>query len=93
MKNAIILLLLLIGWASCKKETTPIPLDEATNLIYYYYDKIQYGNLSVFAYDGELEKNLINDNTHDYWWIKVSPDKTKFLCYRSPKKCWTEFLH
>lgn len=75
---------LAIGLFSCKKETTPDVPDETTNLI-YFYDKIQDGNLSVFSYDGTVEKNLVNHHTHDYWWIKVSPDKTKFLCYRSPK--------
>ena len=77
-------MLISVGLFSCKKETAPAPVDETSDLI-YYYDKIQDGNLSVFAYDGVVEKNLVNDNTHDYWWIKVSPDKTKFLCYRSPK--------
>lgn len=84
MKNFVLIFILAIGFASCKKDKTPIPAEGETNLI-YYYDKIQDGNLSVFAYDGVVEKNLVNDNTHDYWWIKVSPDKTKFLCYRSPK--------
>lgn len=26
----------------------------------------------------------MKDDLHDYWWIKVSPNKKKFLCYRSP---------
>lgn len=84
MKNFQYILIISLALFSCKKNTPPDEVDSISNLI-YYYDKIQDGNLSVFSYDGEAEKNLINDNTHDYWWIKVSPDKSKFLCYRSPK--------
>ncbi len=69
---------------SCSKDNTPVPPDTSNNLI-YFYDRKENGNLQVYSYDGTVEKNLVNDATYDYWWIKVSPDKTKFLCYRSPK--------
>ena len=69
---------------SCSKDNTVIPPDTTNNLI-YFYDRKENGNLQVYSYDGTAEKNLVNDATNDYWWIKVSPDKTRFLCYRSPK--------
>ncbi len=75
-------LLLVFSFSSCIKEV--VPPDETNDLI-YFYDRKEAGNLQVYSYDGVIEKNLVNDTTYDYWWVKVSPDKTKFLCYRSPK--------
>ena len=83
MKNFFLFFICVIGFISCVQEDS-LPPDTAANLI-YYYDRIENGNLQVCSYDGVQETNLVNDNSHDYWWIKVSPDKTKFLCYRSPK--------
>ena len=85
MKNIILGLMISLSLFSCDKPVPEnIPPDPANNLI-YYYDRLENGNLQVYSYDGVTETNLVKDNTYDYWWIKVSPDKTKFLCYRSPK--------
>lgn len=85
MKNFFHLLSITLIFISCGKEVGPnIPPDPAKDLV-YYFDRIESGNLQVYSYDGVSETNLSNDNNYDYWWIKVSPDKTKFLCYRSPK--------
>lgn len=75
-----------MGLFSCKKKDTEpsTPMDTSTDLM-YYYDRKEDGNLQIYSYDGIKETNLINDDTYDYWWVKVHPDKTKFLCYRSPK--------
>lgn len=81
-KNLIFLLVAFLSLTSCVKEV--VPPDNTENLI-YFYDRKEAGNLQVYSYDGVTEKNLLNDNSYDYWWIKVAPDKTKFLCYRSPK--------
>jgi len=83
MIRNILIFSILLGLSSCKKEDS-IPTETSTDLI-YYYDKKESGNLQVYSYDGENEVNLSNDDTHDYWWIKVNPSETKFLCYRSPK--------
>ena len=76
-------LLAIISLTACTPDVPVLP-DPTTNLI-YFYDRKQAGNLQVYSFDGTTEKNLVNNNSYDYWWIKVSPDKTKFLCYRSPK--------
>lgn len=84
MKN-INLLVVIILLVACKAKVPPDrPKDPADNLV-YYYERTENNNLQVYSYDGVQERNLSNDNSHDYWWIKVSPDKTRFLCYRSPK--------
>ena len=65
-----------------------IPVEPITNFesnLIYYYDRKEKGNLQVYSYDGKQEINLVNYSKFDYWWIKVSPDRTQFLCYRSPK--------
>lgn len=77
--------MVIFGATSCTSDdTTALPPDEDSSPI-YYYDREENKNLQVYSYDGIKETNLVNDNSYDYWWIKVSPDKTKFLCYRSPK--------
>lgn len=85
MKNILFALIAISGFISCDTEdSTNIPPDKDSTLT-YYYDRKENGNLQVYSYDDVQEINLVNDNSYDYWWIKVSPDKTKFLCYRSPK--------
>ena len=83
MKNLILIFLLIPGLISCQKEEPSTPQNDEK--LTYFYDRIENGNLQVYSYDGKTETNLSNDPAYDYWWIKVSPDKTKFLCYRSPK--------
>ena len=76
---------IVLGMLSCVDN---LPGDEPTETnqsLTYFYEKKESGTLQVYSYDGKQEINLVNDDTHDYWWIKVSPDKKKFLCYRSPK--------
>jgi TolB protein len=85
MKNILTFLIISLTIFSCNKNLTPALPPHSTNNLNYYYDRIENGNLQVYTYDGIKETNLVNDNTYDYWWIKVSTDKTKFLCYRSPK--------
>lgn len=78
-----------MGLTSCTKDNTP---PDTNSSLIYFYDRRENGNLQVYSYVGITEKNLVNDTTYDYWWIKVSPDKTKFLCYRSPKKAgWNSY--
>jgi|SRR5690554_53164 len=87
MKNIILIGFIILALFSCKKEdqnTDSTPTDTSTDKI-YYYDRKENEDLQIYSYDGIVEKNLSNDNTHDYWWVKVNPSKTKFLCYRSPK--------
>lgn len=80
-KLAALLSLFIMG---CKKDPD-IPSDGNKTLT-YFYERKESGHLQVYSYDGIKETNLVPDTTHDYWWIKVNPDKTHFLCYRAPKK-------
>ncbi len=85
MIKYILILSLVLGLLSCTEDESnsgPLPANENLK---YFYDRKENGNLQVYSYDGITEINLVNDNAYDYWWIKVSPNKKKFLCYRSPK--------
>ena len=83
--HSLLLSIMVMGIMSCSDN---IPIDEPTDSnrdLTYFYERKESGTLQVYAYDGKQEVNLVKDDTHDYWWVKVSPDKKKFLCYRSPK--------
>lgn len=82
-KISIIVSLIFLSFSSCDNELD-VPI-EPSNSLTYFYERKESGNLQVYKYDGTEEINLVNDNSYDYWWIKVNPSKTKFLCYRSPK--------
>lgn len=84
MKNLLVLIVLVSGIISCHKQEPSTP--HADEKLTYFYERTEKQNLQVYSYDGKKETNLSNDPAYDYWWIKVSPDKKKFLCYRSPKK-------
>ena len=82
-KYFFLIILLSIGLSSCKKEPPILP--DSGHGLKYFYERKENGNLQVCSFDGKEENVLVDDTTHDYWWIKVSPDKTRFLCYRAPK--------
>lgn len=84
LRFLIILFLSLLSLVSCNTDE-PSPQEVVEKGLTYYYEREDATALQVYSYDGKKERNLVNDSSYDYWWIKVSPDKTKFLCYRSPK--------
>ncbi|HLV38984.1 hypothetical protein [Xanthomarina sp.] len=85
MKNIKILSLIVLSLLSCTDdEVVNVPTNPGQNLT-YFYDRKENENLQIYSFDGVRETNLTNDNNYDYWWVRVSPDKTRFLCYRSPK--------
>jgi len=71
---------------SCSK-IIPVPpaINPTDTLVYYDKNTNSQVVVQIFSYDGKTENNLTNDLNWNYWWVKVSPDKKKFLCYRSPK--------
>lgn len=85
IKHFAVLSIIFLTLLSCNNDESDVGAIDTNQTLQYYYDRNENGNLQIYSFDGEQETNLTNDNTHDYWWVKVSPDKTKFLCYRSPK--------
>lgn len=78
----LIFMSLTLGLLSCNDDVETFPTDP--NLT-YFFERKEGNDLQVYSYNGQQEINLVNDLTYDYWWIRVNPAKTKFLCYRSPK--------
>ena len=85
MIKYVVTLAIIIGLFSCSENDSDSGTILSNTSLIYFYDRQENGNLQVYSFDGITETNLVNDTTFDYWWIKVSPDKKKFLCYRSPK--------
>ena len=77
--------LLLIIISACTKNQPPAEPPPGNTVIYYDKNSSTQVVSQIFKYDGIIETNLTNDLTYNYWWVRVSADKTKFLCYRSPK--------
>lgn len=41
------------------------------------------GHNELYRLEGDKETLLLSDPSYDYWWPKISPDKSKILIYRS----------
>ncbi len=57
--------------------------DLASNEV-LYYNSNKTGTWEIWKLEEGAEVQLTNDANFDFWWARVSPDGTKFLCYRSP---------
>lgn len=81
------LVLLVVLFNSCEKDETqisenPIPEDQVDSGILFSTDKN--GHNELYRLQEDKETLLLSDSNYDYWWPKVSPDKSNFLVYRSP---------
>lgn len=79
MKNIKILSLIFLSFLSCSEDELVNNPSVSDQNLTYFYDRKENGNLQIYSFDGEQEVNLTKDNNYDYWWVRVSPDKTKFL--------------
>lgn len=82
--RAYIILLSAVVFASCnadllKNETVQVSPISDTLL----YNSFESGAFQVYSLAGGTFTRLINDDNYDYWWIRISPNGKKFLCYRS----------
>ena len=69
---------------SCGEEVPeePVPTETISDKI--IYSKNPNGYNELYKLENGQESLLISDENFDYWWSKVSPDKTNILVYRSP---------
>ncbi len=78
------LVFLVMLFTSCEKDETsqnPIPDDQVDSGILFSSDKN--GHNELYKLHNDQETLLLSDPDYDYWWPKVSPDKSKMLVYRS----------
>jgi len=84
MNSKLIYLLISLFYLSCAKDGevfTPQISSESNQLFLYSSDKA--GHNELFRFENNQEILLLTDKSYDYWWPKVSPDKSKVLFYRS----------
>ena len=78
MKYALLLFILLI--AACGREPIITPIGDAVLL----YNARSAETYEIWKFEDGIETPLVQSNDYDHWWARVVPDKSKFLCYRSP---------
>ncbi len=85
MKVLLLFIFAITLFLSCSsdKELVTLP-EENKNFDFILFSKDQKGHNELYRYDFNEETLLLSDPNYDYWWPKVSPDKTKILLYRSP---------
>jgi WD40 repeat protein len=48
-----------------------------------FYSSTENGPFQIFTKRNESLVQVINDVSYDYWWVQISPDRQKLLCYKS----------
>jgi len=74
---------------SCKKDNAsenpipenPLPEEQDSGIL---FSSNKNGHNELYKLQDDEETLLLSDASYDYWWPKVSPDKSKFLVYRTP---------
>lgn len=82
-----VLLLTLLGSSaclSCNSDDQPIVAAENHTADILLFSKNPKGYNELYKLEDGIESPILSDNNFDFWWPKVSPDKTKLLVYRSP---------
>ena len=78
----LITFLLCLSCTEDKNFTDPETPEINNELFLYSSDKV--GHNELFSFKNNQEILLLSDPIYDYWWPKVSPDKSKIIFYRSP---------
>lgn len=85
MKPLLLFVLTIALLLSCSSdEELVIPPEDIPNSDFILFSKDEKGYNELYRYDFKEETLLLSDPNYDYWWPKVSPDKSKILLYRSP---------
>lgn len=70
---------------SCSDDKETIPVFEpVVSEETFLYSSNEHGHNELYRYDNGQRTLVLSDENFDYWWPKVSPDKSKMLVYRSP---------
>ena len=80
-----LLLPLLVGFAflSCNSDDQPKVSAGNRTADILLYSKNPNGYNELYKLEDGIEIPILSDSRFDFWWPKVSPDKTKLLVYRS----------
>lgn len=72
---------LLAGCKGSLPDNETVLLSTVTDTL--YYSSSEKGPFQVFAKKGDGLTQVIADGAYDYWWVRISPDRQHFICYKS----------
>lgn len=50
-----------------------------------YFNSFESGTFQVYSKTAGGFNKITNDENYDYWWVRISPNGKKLLCYKSTK--------
>lgn len=80
-----LVIIIILTLTSCTKPNDPIdPPQNSESTELYYFSKRD-GVINIYGRNKDgIESAIIEDNSSQDWWVRVSPDKQKILWYKSP---------
>jgi Tol biopolymer transport system component len=71
----------LVGCEGSLPENETVLLSPVSDTL--LYSSTESGPFQVFTKRNDSLIKVISDASFDYWWVQVSPDRQKFICYKS----------
>jgi Tol biopolymer transport system component len=71
----------LVGCEGSLPENETVLLSPVSDTL--LYSSAESGPFQIFTKRNDSLIKVINDASFDYWWVQVSPDRQKFICYKS----------
>lgn len=84
MRNLQYLVFVLFIMLSCSNDKEIVTLPESIEVeTRFLYSSNENGHNELYRFEDGTQSLVLSDVNFDYWWPKVSPDKSKMLVYRS----------
>jgi Tol biopolymer transport system component len=71
----------LVGCEGSLPENETVLLSPVSDTL--LYSSTESGPFQIFTKRNDSLIKVINDASFDYWWVQVSPNRQKFICYKS----------
>lgn len=71
----------LVGCEGSLPENETVLLSPVSDTL--LYSSSESGPFQIFTKRNDSLIKVISDASFDYWWVQVSPDRQKFICYKS----------
>jgi TolB protein len=73
--------LAMVGCENSLPENETVLLSPVADTL--FYSSTEKGPFQIFTKRNGSLIQVINDASFDYWWVRLSPDRQKFICYKS----------